>query len=84
MKEMMEQLKDTDGIVIDLRQGIQPTFDISNFHRYFCSDYQSAAQMIVPSQAIPGAYQSILSSAGSTQTEREMLGIYFYQNQLSC
>ena len=79
VKEMMEQLKNTDGIVIDLRQGIQPTFDISNFHRYFCSDYQSVAQMIVPSQAIPGAYQSILASAGSTQTEREMLGIYFYQ-----
>ena len=77
--EMMEQLKDTDGLVIDLRQGIQPSFEISNFHRYFCSDYQGAAQVIVPSQAIPGTYQSSLASAGGTQEEREMLGIYLYQ-----
>ena len=82
VKEMMEELKDTDGLVIDLRQGIQPSFDISNFHRYFCNDYQSAAQMIVPSQAIPGTYQSVVAKAGSTQTEREMLGIEFYQNSV--
>ena len=77
VKEMMEQLQETDALVIDLRQGIHPSFEVSNFHLYFCSD-QPAAQITVPSQAIPGTYQTVLTNSGIGQAERERFGIYFY------
>ena len=77
VKEMMEQLQETDALVIDLRQGIHPSFEVSNFHLYFCND-QPAAQITVPSQAIPGTYQTVLTNSGIGQAERERFGIYFY------
>ena len=82
IKEMMRDLEDTDGLIIDLRQGVNPNLgiDLVNLCQYFCEDYQTAAQLIKPTQSFPGSYVSDFIMSGSTDSERKISGKYYYSN----
>lgn len=82
IKEMMRDLEDTDGLIIDLRQGVNPNLgiDLVNLCQYFCEDYQTAAQLIKPTQSFPGSYISDFIMSGSTDSERKISGKYYYSN----
>ena len=79
---MMRDLEDTDGLIIDLRQGVNPNLgiDLVNLCQYFCEDYQTAAQLIKPTQSFPGSYVSDFIMSGSTDSERKISGKYYYSN----
>ncbi len=82
IKEMMGDLEKTDGLIIDLRQGVNPNLgvDLINLCQYFCEDYQAAAQLIKPTQSFPGSYVSDFIMSGSTDSERKISGKYYYSN----
>ena len=72
---MMEDLRDTDGLIIDLRQ--YPTSGLFDFSSYFTTEYAPVFIDASPSGAVPGAYVKEVHSAGY-QPDDERRGVYHY------
>ena len=71
----MEELRDTDGLVIDLRQ--YPNLFPKTFPAYFVPESTPAFIHLKPSQAVPGAYIKTVSNVGCLPEDRER-GVYYY------
>lgn len=72
---VMEELRDTDGLVIDLRQ--YPNLFPKTFPAYFVPESTPAFIHLNPSQAAPGAYIKTVSNVGCLPEDRER-GVYYY------
>ena len=72
---VMEELRDTDGLVIDLRQ--YPNLFPKTFPAYFVPESTPAFIHLKPSQAVPGVYIKTVSNVGCLPEDRER-GVYYY------
>lgn len=72
---MMEELRDTEGLIVDLRQ--YPTFGLFDFSSYFTTEYAPIFIDASPSGAVPGAYVKEVHRAGY-QPGDERRGVYHY------
>ena len=73
--EMMEAMRNTSGLIIDLRQ--YPKDGMFYFSSYFTTEYAPVFIDASPSIAVPGAYVKEVHSAGYQQSD-ESRDVYHY------
>ncbi len=74
-RNMMEDLRSTNGLIIDLRQ--YPPVGMLGISSYFTSEYNPIFIHSSPSKAVPGAYVREVHSDGYRPEDAE-LGAYYY------
>ena len=74
-RNMMEDLRSTNGLIIDLRQ--YPPVGMFGISSYFTTEYTPLFAQYSPSKAIPGAYVREVYSDGYRPEDAE-LGVYHY------
>lgn len=74
---MMEQLRDTEGLIIDLRE-YPSAWMLTNFAAYFKKSYTPFAQLALPSPKIPGTYDTQVIYSGYAPVYQQQ-GVYHYE-----
>ena len=74
---IMQDLRDTDGLIIDLRQYPLAGDEMCAFYPYFTAEYVPAFIHGSPSGAVPGAYVKEVYSVGYRPGDEEQ-GVYHY------